>query len=411
MRQYGGLAKTQKTTITQLTAEINSPKATAKFVRAASHQLDLAAQTYDALQNFIQQERSGTTVLTSTAPPAAVKSSAPTYALAGALVGMVLGMIAAFIWDALDTRLRSSQRIVRALSMPLLASIPSPAASVRSSDRPVSLTPDEPEAEPYRMLAARVDQVCTRARVRTILVTSALASEGKTTTAANLAVALAQFGKAVVLIDGDVVRSTLAESFGLPGTPGLLNLVTGTATLSEVAMPVDLPAGPSSGSLAVVPAGACVGDPAGPLASYGLSAAIDQLREAAEYVVIDSPPLLSTSHGTLLAAKAETLLVIARSDRLTAVAAQHLNQALDAIAAPAMGFVLTAADAVGEYGYGQVGYGYGYREPPSGALHMQLDGALTAITTRVRVARPAEAASILTRLSTRLKALRRSDTG
>jgi capsular exopolysaccharide synthesis family protein len=404
--QYGSLVAGLRTTIQSLTKRIDAPSATAKTVHTATQELDLAVQNRAALTNFINQEMKGVTVLPSTAPPAAVKASPAKYGVAGALVGLVLGLIAAFVWDAFDTRLRSGRHIVRALEMPLLASIPTPPRAYRANADLVTLAPNEPQSEPFRMLAARIEQVCSRARVRTILVTSALDGEGKSTTAANMAVALAELGRSVVLVDGDVLRSTSAQFFGLSEGPGLLNVLTETAALSEVIAPVMFPAElRPSGSLAVVPSGACLGDPAGPMASPALGETLAALRERADYIIIDSPPLLSTSHAMLIGAQAEAVLVVARADRLTAAAAQHLKDALDAVPAPALGFVLTAADAVGEYGYGQVGYAY--RERPSGSVDAYLDGVAPSDASRVN----GEVTADPTPITTRLKGLRRPGAG
>ena len=199
------------------------------------------------------------------------------------------------------------------------------------------------------MLAARLRLLPATRDMRVILVTSALEGEGKSTTAANLGVALAEIGEAVVLVDGDLVRPTAASFFGLGAGDGLTDVATGHARLADVTVPVLLDG--SVGSLSVVSSGRSPGGPASLLASDSLRTSLRSLAEGARYVIIDSPPLLTISHATVLTASSDAILVVARADNLRVDVANDLRLALDALSTPKLGVVLTAADSIRAYGY------------------------------------------------------------
>jgi Mrp family chromosome partitioning ATPase len=163
----------------------------------------------------------------------------------------------------------------------------------------------------------------------------------------------------VTLVDADLVRPTAAAFFGYGDRAGLTDLLSGGAELSEVTLDVDLPAS-ISGSLAVVPPGTAVAEPVGLLASDALTAALKNLAGTSRYVIVDSPPLLSISHGMVLGARVDAILAVARADQLRTEVADSLREALDALPTPKLGIVVTAADSTAGYGYG-----YGYYAPPT----------------------------------------------
>ena len=199
------------------------------------------------------------------------------------------------------------------------------------------------------MLAARLRLLPPTRDMRVILVTSALESEGKSTTAANLGVALAELGEEVVLVDGDLVRPTAARFFGLETGDGLAEVAAGHAALADVTVPVLQERAP--GSLAVVSSGRPDGGAASLLSSESLRTSLRELADGGGYVIIDSPPILTISHATVLTASADAILVVARADNLRADVANDLRLALDALPTPKLGVVVTAADAMSAYGY------------------------------------------------------------
>ena len=363
---YGTQARSLAHQIQSMTKQINDPATSKAEVRSIRPQLEQALKVYSPLAAFVRQDKLGTAVQPTTAGVAHVKSSPSRYALIGAFVGMVIGLIAAFIWDAIDRGRTTSSDVSGTLNLPVLASIPTPPRNLSSENRLATLEPNEPSAEAYRLLAVRLELLCATTGRRALLITSALDSEGKSTTAANVSVALARMGKSVVMVDGDLLRPTAARYFGADAGPGMFELLTGELEVDDVTVEVPLPGpGTAGGSLRVIPAGRVTDDPTGLLASDRLDTVIGEIRQEADYVIIDSTPLLTVSHAMVLSSRADALVVIARADRLTPEISWNLQETLKALPAMALGVVVTAADATQSYGYG---YGYGYGSIPNGGV-------------------------------------------
>ncbi|MGH2898671.1 MAG: Wzz/FepE/Etk N-terminal domain-containing protein, partial [Solirubrobacteraceae bacterium] len=165
-------------------------------------------------------------------------------ALLGALLGLAIGVGLAFFVDLLDTRLRRSEEIHEQLGLPLLARLSAPPKALRKHDRIVALAqPESPDAEGFRVLRTNLAFADIDGRARSILVTSAVQSEGKSTTAANLAVTLGRAGRHVILVDLDFRRPYLGRFFELPATPGASDVILGDATLDDALTAIDLGAG------------------------------------------------------------------------------------------------------------------------------------------------------------------------
>ncbi|HET8742206.1 MAG TPA: P-loop NTPase, partial [Gaiella sp.] len=158
----------------------------------------------------------------------------------GVVLGLMLGVGLAFARDALDTRVRTSSEIADRLETTLLARIAAPPRKLRRKQRLVMLaSPHSAHAEAFRMLRANLEFANLDRGARSILVTSALEKEGKSTTVANLAVALARAGQRVALVDLDLRRPAIARFFGIPAThPGVTDVVGGAATLEQALMQV-----------------------------------------------------------------------------------------------------------------------------------------------------------------------------
>jgi len=235
---------------------------------------------------------------------------------------------------------------------------------------------DEPtssSSEAYRTLRANVEFVAEQKGLRTILVTSAVAGEGKSTTAANLAVALARVGKRVVLVDLDFRRPALHRFFNLNGGPGLTHVAIGRARMDEALVRIPLLNGhhtngngllrpytgeerrPAHGALSVLGTGALPPDPGEFVASRGLRRVLSDLAQTADVVLVDAPPLLGIGDTLAASDAVDALLVVGRPDKLRRPMLDEMRRVLDRCAAPALGFVLTAVDVESgyEYGYGK----------------------------------------------------------
>jgi polysaccharide biosynthesis transport protein len=325
-------------------------------------------------------------------------------------VGLILGILLAFFRDAVDTRIRSSDEITEHLGAPLLARIPAPPRAFQMSDRLVMISePDGVEAEAFRMLRTNLDFVNLERRAQTIMVTSASEREGKSTTVANLAVALARGGKRVVLVDLDLRRPFLDALFDLEGEPGVTQVVLEKASLEQALSKIaasqtpdiavdaeEKPAEKSTaggsktrprgrdsngrarlgGLLEVMTAGTRPPNPGEFVATRALENVLKQLRDRADVVLIDAPPMIGVGDAMTLSAKVDGIVVVARMNMLTRPQVGELHRLLATSPAETLGFVVTGAEA----DEGRYGYGYGS------------DGYYAVPATSARPTRPTEAA-------------------
>jgi capsular exopolysaccharide synthesis family protein len=294
----------------------------------------------------------------------------------GVVLGLVLGVGLAFLRDTLNTRIRSAVEVEERLGLPLLGRIPEPPRSFRKNDRLVMLdSPEADEAEAYRILAANVDLANADRGARTILLTSPLGGEGKSTTVANLAIAFARAGRHVVLVDFDLRRPHL-ERFFLRGEQsrqnaiGLTHVLGGQAHLADALVRVPLSAsGPSraepsmnggpSGRLELLTNGASSStNPTEIIASHALGPLLTQIEARADLVLVDAPPLLRVSDTIALSSKVDALIVLAHKTMTKGPVLNELRRVLDAARIVKLGVVVTGV-ARGD-GYGD-GYGHGFR--------------------------------------------------
>ena len=285
--------------------------------------------------------------------------------LLGLVLGAILGIIIAFLAETLDTRVRSSEEIGELLGLPLLAQLPGPPRRLRGTDRLVMLAePNAPEAEAFRMLRTNLDFVTLDQQAKRILVTSAVDREGKSTTAANLAITLARGGRRVVLVDLDLRRPSLDRFFQLEGRIGLAHVALGHARLSEAIADVAVAkldrsspavagngARGTAGTLEVVPAGPPPPDAGEFIATRALGAILDVLAARADIVVVDAPPLLLVDDARALSARVDGIVVVTRMNIVRRRMLAELRRLLDTSPAKPLGYVVTGADKAVSYGY------------------------------------------------------------
>lgn len=268
------------------------------------------------------------------------------------IVGLLLGLGAAFLADYLDDSVTTPDDLERATGgLPVLTTVP----DEESPDaRPVALSkPGDPVVEAYRGLRTALQFVALEKKIRTIQVTSPLPGEGKTTTAANLAVLLAQTGRRVVLVDADLRRPRLHEVFGSDGSKGLTSALLGQPTM-DLLWPVALPAG----HLEVMGSGPIPTNPSETLGSQRMRAVLDELTRMFDLVVIDSAPVLPVTDAVVVAGLVDAVVLVARADQTTDRQLREAVGLLTRSSAPLVGAVLNGVDPDRDP-YGQ---GYGYRK-------------------------------------------------
>jgi receptor protein-tyrosine kinase len=270
-------------------------------------------------------------------------------------LGVMLAIGLAFLLDAVDTRIRSTRELERRLGLPLLARIPEPPRwAARRRHLVMVADPNGDDSEAFRVLRTNLEFFNMEHGARTIMITSAVAEEGKSTTVANLAVALSRAGRRVVLVDLDLRRPTLDSFFNFEGRPGLTDVVLGRARLSDADPP-----NAEGGSLEVLTTGPLPRDTGEFVAGQALSNVLEELRSRADVVLIDSPPLLAVGDTITLAGKVDAIVVLTRLGIARRKTIEELRRVLGNCPGAKLGFVVTGAELDTDHRYGE-GYGYGY---------------------------------------------------
>jgi capsular exopolysaccharide synthesis family protein len=322
-------------------------------------------QTSDQLQVRIALASGGASVVGPAVVPTTPVEPRPlrTGALA-LLVGLLLGICGAFLRENLDDRLRNKEELERASDgLPVLGII----NSYESADTlPVTLTqPSSSCAESYRTLRTAVQFLGLDRRLRTLQVTSPNLGEGKTTTIANLGVALACAGVNVCIVDCDLRRPRLASLFGVDSSIGFASVLLGQSTLDN-ALQASEALGPY---LRILPAGPIPPNPSELLASARMQAVVEALAERYDLVLIDSPPTLPVSDALVVSRMADAVLMVASVGSTTRRNLQGALELMRNVSAPVIGSVLNRAkESVRE------DYGYGYYAAQPVALDLAADG-------------------------------------
>ena len=314
----------------------------------------------------------------------------------GLFLGLILGLALAFLRETLDTRVRSAQEIGDRLGLPLLGRVPEPPKHLRAEHKLSMIEePSGLHSEAFRVLRTNIEFSVIDSSVRTIMITSAVEQEGKSTTIANLAVALARGGQSVALVDLDLRRPFMDKFFELGDRPGITQVALGRATLrealAEVAIAPIKPRSSSSryeqaatnghgalngngngggGKLLVLGSGPIPPDPGEFVSSHALTSVLLQIQEVAEVILVDAPPLLRVGDAMVLSAKVDALLLATRMEKVRRPMLTELHRIIATSPARFLGFVVTGAESEEGYGYGYgyrsgYGYGYGYYLSPS----------------------------------------------
>lgn len=288
--------------------------------------------------------------------------------IVGLVAGLVLGIGLALLWETLDTRVRSADQIAQRLGIPLLARVPKPPRRLRRRNQLVMREqPNLPKAESFRVLRTNLEFANLERGAHTIMFTSAVGAEGKSTTVANLGVAMARSGRRVVIVDLDLRRPSLARLFSLEDRPGLTDVALGRLSLADAITSVALPAsrrngdldgeeshnGPAtlSGVLEVLTSGPVPPHAGEFVETKALAGILEELRGQSELVLIDAPPLLHVGDAIALSSKVDALVVVTRLEVLRRPLLNELHRVLEASPAAKLGFVLTGAEHEDIYGY------------------------------------------------------------
>ncbi|MEX0833307.1 MAG: polysaccharide biosynthesis tyrosine autokinase [Actinomycetota bacterium] len=336
----------------QLSAQVNVYQA--KLTALQQQLLDL--------QPSPEETRGGEIVQPAVVPTA---PSGPNHAQAVVLslvVGLALGVGVVFLRERMDKRLRGGQELEEQLGAPVLAVVPH-FGGLKRKQRPQLVALEEPQsgaAEAYRTLRTNLKYVGRGWDVGLLSVTSPLPGEGKTTTVANFAVAMAQTGKRVIAVSCDLRRPALHRFFGAENEIGVTTLLTGKARLVDVIQQTPM------SNLRLLATGPVLGNPAELVESEEMHDLLRDLRTVADFVIVDTPPLLAVADALPLASQSDGVLIVAEATSTSRDALARVKQQLDQVQATVVGAVFNNFDPSrtrydGSY-YGHYRYRYRYTE-------------------------------------------------
>ncbi|HEY7116930.1 MAG TPA: polysaccharide biosynthesis tyrosine autokinase [Tepidisphaeraceae bacterium] len=289
-------------------------------------------------------------------PTSPIRPVRGTMLLQGLIIGLLLGCAAAVVRDMTDQSLRSTEDVTATLGVQMLGSVPHMPGpqSPLAQGRKVELEPAGDVAETYRTIRTGVFFGTPERESRTILVASPAPGDGRSTVASNLAIAMAQAGKRVLLLDADFRRPVQHRIFEIrPGT-GLSSVIAGHEPVEKAIQPTGVK------GLDILPAGPVPANPSELLNSPSFGELLEELSVRYEHVVLDSPPVMAVADARILAAMCSVSVLVLRAATTTRRAATHAKGALHSVGAHLLGVVVNdvprARDKYGEYG----GYG-GYR--------------------------------------------------
>jgi polysaccharide biosynthesis transport protein len=278
-------------------------------------------------------------------------------ALLGLAAGLALGLGAAFLRDSLDDKLSSKEAAEQAGGAPVLAMTPVVPSWRRRQPLVVVMTdPTSPAAESYRSLRTSLQFARQERQLRSVVVTSPGAGDGKTSTLANLGVVFAQAGDRVLLVSGDLRRPRIAEFFGLAENVGLTSVLLGEHTLEQALQPA-----PGVDRLTLLPSGPVPPNPAELLNSSQVQGIFARLRDHYDLVLIDSPPVLPVTDAAILSRCADATLMLAAAGQTRRGDLHRAVEKLDQSGTTILGVVLNKVTKQTGRGYG---YGYGYTYKP-----------------------------------------------
>ena len=264
--------------------------------------------------------------------------------MSGVVLGILAAIALALLWDAMDDRLYSEDEVQRVTNFPVLAQVPQLKGAARQT---LLATGDKitPLLESFRMLRANISFCATDRPIKSIVVTSSVPNEGKSSAALNLAIAAALGGERTVLLDLDLRRPTQHTFLGMSLGPGFTSVVSGQNSLQEVLRATDIP------DLQIITSGPVPPNPFKLLNSQTARQAITDILALADFVVIDTPPMLGLADARLISSLVDgTLMVVAMQEtgrREVARAGDLLNSTGNEV----LGVVLTKVptNAIGGY--------------------------------------------------------------
>lgn len=368
-------------------------------------------QRYEEAKITEAEKVSGITIVNTAAVPASpISPKTKTNTIIATIVGLLLGLVLAFVKENLDTSIATIEDVEDFLSLPILGVIPhveteglkkqvfsvgrffasmfptAPRLSKREMRKLLVVLGSESSqpAEAYKTLRANIQFAVSQKKGKVIMITSSGPHEGKTITAANVAITFAQSGQRVLLISADMRRGLLAELFGIRKDPGLSNVLSGDVEWKKALRTIeDLMVGdldttliletPGIDNLSILTSGRVPPNPSEFLQSERMTTILKEMREQFDYVFLDCPPVLPVSDALVLAPHMDGVIMVYQAGQTARGAVKRAKTQIQTSGAPILGVVLNAIKAsemrlspsysyYGGYYGDKYGYTYGAEE-------------------------------------------------
>ena len=269
----------------------------------------------------------------------------------GGLLGLAAGVGVAVLREGLDTRIRTVKDVEEITGAPTLGGI---ALDPQAKTRPlvVAAAARDPRAEAYRSLRTNVQFLALGGGPAAYVVTSAGPSEGKSTTSANLAIAFAETGARVALLDGDLRKPKVADYFGIEGGLGLADVLVGRVAASDVIQRW------GRGTLFLLPSGTVPPNPAELLGSRAMATLMRELKAAFDVIIIDAPPTLLVTDAAVVSRYTNGAIVVAAAGSTTKPRLASAVKNVEAVGSKVLGTVVTMVPTAGadKTAYGTYAY-------------------------------------------------------
>lgn len=340
------------TVLINISVEDSSP------VRAAATAEAVANSLIQAVDSLEKPKTGGTSPVSLSIIKPAVAPDAPSSPntrlnlLLSLLVGLTLGVGLAVLRTTLDTRIRGEADMRRVTDAPLLGGISFDADAARKPLLTQAAT-QSPRAESFRQLRTNLQFANVSGHAKTVLVTSSLPGEGKSTTATNLAIALAQAGETVCLIDADLRRPMIGDYLGIDRSAGLTTALVGVADVNDLLQPW------GDDSLYVLTSGQIPPNPSELLGSADMKQLLVRLEQAFDIVIVDAPPLLPVTDAAVLSQHVGGVVVVVGTQKLRHQDLAKSLSSLEMVGSNVLGVVLNRLPAKGPDAYS---YSYGSYE-------------------------------------------------
>ncbi|MGO4586514.1 polysaccharide biosynthesis tyrosine autokinase [Arthrobacter sp. 2RAF6] len=345
------------TVLINISVSDSSPVQAAAIARAVADSLVKVVDSLERPKNGGSSPVSLSIITPAEAPSSPSAPNSVLNLLLGFIGGLLLGLVIAMLRSTLDYRIRGEADLGKITTASLLGGIAFDQDAVKKPLLTQTAT-QSPRAESFRQLRTNLQFANVGGLAKTVLLTSSLPGEGKTTTAANLAITLAQAGQAVCLIDADLRRPMLDEYLGLERNSGLTTALVGSADINDLLQPW------GDDNLFVLTSGQIPPNPSELLGSETMRDLLSRLEKVFDTIVIDAPPLLPVTDAAVLSQYVGGVVVVVGSERTKRHDLERALSALELVDAKVLGVVLNRLPTKGPDAYAYNYYSYESVSPP-----------------------------------------------